>query len=146
MKSTIAFLIPAVAAFMVTASLIPLAAHAAEPVAVVRAGDNAMTCEALAAEINTLGAADQVAAAKPKKHGFGFLKVVGAVVPGVGLLNSVAGGVVSSAAAAGSVMGENHAQSQIADTQAMAREAMAGGSAAQQRKARLTTIFDGKHC
>ena len=133
-----------------TCVLYPLSGHA-EPFEVVRVGDRAMTCQALAGEINALALANQTAAAeapKPKKKGgFGFLKVLGSAVPFVGMGSAVGGALLSSASGAAQSM---TAQSAVADTaddaRRMAARAMTGPTPADQRKERLTGIFEEKHC
>lgn len=137
--------------FLVTAAfLTPDAVRAAEPqpaITVVRVGDRAMTCEALAAEINTL-AQSPVAEAKPrKKRGLGFLSALGGAVPFVGAAGMVGSALVSTAASGAAQMAaEGATDAAMADANRMAYEAMNGGSPAQQRKVRLTTIFEEKRC
>lgn len=141
--------------FLVTAAfLTPDAVRAAEPqvqgppaLAVVRVGDRAMTCEALAAEINTL-AQPPVAEAKPrKKRGLGFLSALGGAVPFVGAAGMVGSALVSTAASGAAQMAAQGAtDAAMIDANRMAYEAMNGGSPAQQRKERLTVIFEEKRC
>ena len=123
-------------------------AHAqTAPVEVVRPGDRQMTCPALAAEINVLAQPQAAVAtsAKPKKKGgLGFLRMLGSAVPMIGGVGGGIGGGVLSAA--GSLAAEGQAEKQMDDAQSMAREAMAGPTAAQQRKERLIAIFEEKRC
>lgn len=138
--------------FMLLAPLVtpvPVQA-AAEPLELVRAGDSAMTCTALASEINSLAAADAPVAtdqpAKPKKHFGGLLKVLGGAAPFVPGIGSVRMLVASGATTAASLGAEKapHAAAETAD--ALVRRAMAGPSIAQQRRDRLSTMFSDKHC
>lgn len=124
------------------------AGRAAEPVEVVRLGDRQMSCAALAGEINALAQVQSPAAAKPrKKGGFGFLKVIGTAVPLVGIGNAMGGALLSSAAgAAQTAAAQGEAEGAINDSRRMAADAMAGLGPAEQRKARLTGIFEEKHC
>lgn len=141
------FFAPMLASFAATALVLaPGAARAADAIELVRAGDGAMSCTALAAEINAL--AQPVAAAeKPKKKkGFGFLKVLGSVapfVPGIGVGAMLAGSAIGSAA---NVAAEDGAKEAMEDAQRMTRDAMAGPSVAAQRRDRLTAIFESKGC
>ncbi len=116
---------------------------------IVRLGDRDMSCQALAAEINSLvqpAAAEEVAA-KPKKHGFGFLKMLGAAMPMAGLVGSMGGAVLSSAAGAAQAAATTSAPADMmAESSRMARTALAGGTPEQQRKERLTAIFEEKRC
>lgn len=132
-------------------AMAPGASRAAMPAAqeVVRLGDRDMSCQALAAEINNLAqpAVAEQAAAKPKKHGFGFLKVLGAAMPMAGLAGSMGGAVLSSAAGAAQAAAATSAPSDMmAESSRMARTALAGGTPEQQRKERLTAIFEEKRC
>lgn len=137
--------------FALTVGLIaPGASRAAPPSAqeVVRVGDRDMSCQALAAEINNLAqpAADP-APAKPKKHGFGLLKMLTAVTPMAGLAGSMGSAMLSSAAgAAQAAAATGGASDMMAESSRMARVALAGGSPEQQRKDRLTGIFEEKRC
>lgn len=130
----------------------PGAVRAAAPSApqdVVRLGDRDMSCPALAAEINGLSqpGADDVVAAKPKKHGLGFLKVLGAAMPMAGLAGSMGGAMLSSAAgAAQAATATGGATDMMQESSRMARVALAGGTPQQQRKERLTAIFEEKRC
>ncbi|MBV9747893.1 MAG: hypothetical protein JO157_03670 [Acetobacteraceae bacterium] len=135
--------------FALTASLLSSSMSRAAEQEVVRVGDRDLTCTALAAEINTLAQPDaEEAAAKPaKKHGFGFLKVLGSAVPLVGMANGMGGALLSSAAGAAQAAGaQGQAAGAMEQSNRFAREALAGGSAAQQRKERLTSIFEEKRC
>jgi hypothetical protein len=151
-KRTYDFIPAVLAGFCTTALLIgPFEAHAqtaAKPAfEIVRTGDRTMTCPALAAEINSLGQPQPAAEAKPKKRGgLGFLRTLGSAVPMVGGMGS-GGALLSGVAGAASSLAMNsQVDSQMNDAQAMAREAMAGPTPAQQRKERLTAIFETKGC
>lgn len=135
--------------FALTAALLTPGASRAAGQEVVRVGDREMSCPALAAEINMLAqpAADQGGAKPAKKRGFGFLKVLGSAVPLVGMGSSMGGALLSSAAGAAQAAGAQDQNSRaIEQSSRLAREAMAGGSAQQQRKERLTAIFEEKRC
>ncbi|MFT3975814.1 MAG: hypothetical protein QM688_01675 [Sphingomonas bacterium] len=129
---------------LATAALLaPAPLHAgkgAEPVPfeTVKAGDRDMSCEALAAEINALDGQRQAAGAgaKKKKGGLGFLKMLGAASPILGVAGS--GGAVASSAmgAAGSVAGGMAAGSGNAEDMMLR----------SQRKQRLMGIFDERKC
>lgn len=124
------------------------------PVQLVRAGDNQMSCEALAAEINQLAQAGQpvaAAAAQPKKKRSGLLRALGQAAPllgPVGMLGGgVAGALASSAVSAASTAGATSQTDDMMDqSRAMMTRAMAGPSIESQRKDRLTAIFEGKRC
>jgi len=116
----------------------PLNARKADdaPFEVVRAGDRDMTCEALAAEINTLS--NGPVAAKKKKSGLGFLKVLGAASPVLGMAGAggaAASVAVGAAGAAGSAAGS---PGMSTDPEQLMLK--------MQRKQRLTGIFDQKKC
>lgn len=135
--------------FALTVALLTPGASRAAGQDVVRVGDRAMSCPALAAEINALAqpAADQGAAKPARKRGFGFLKVLSTAVPFVGMGSAVGGALLSSAAgAAQAATAQDQANGAIGESSRLAREAMAGGSAQQQRKERLTAIFEEKRC
>ena len=155
----------AFAGFVLTCFVLaPAPGHAREPVAaatpapamLVRAGDSAMSCEALAAEINQLSAADQPAVAeaappKKKKKGGGFLRILGHAAPFLGPLGMIGGGVgamVASSAvgAASSVGGSNDADAMMAQSRTAMQRAMAGPSVESQRRDRLTEMFEAKRC
>ncbi|WP_162928267.1 hypothetical protein [Sphingopyxis terrae] len=105
----------------------------------VKPGDREMSCEALAAEINSLDGQRQAdaSAKQKKKKGLGFLKMLGAASPILGVAGS--GGAVASTAmgAAGSVAGGMGGSGQE-DAEAMLQR--------NQRKQRLMGIFDEKKC
>lgn len=110
-----------------------------QPFQTVRPGDREMSCEALAAEINSLDGQRQAdaTAKQKKKKGVGLLKILGAASPILGVAGS--GGAMASTAmgTAGSVAGGMSASSQE-DAEAMLQR--------NQRKQRLMTIFDEKKC
>ena len=110
-----------------------------QPFQTVKPGDREMSCEALAAEINSLDGQRQAdaSAKQKKKKGLGLLKVLGAASPILGVAGT--GGAVASTAmgAAGSVAGGVGAAGQE-DAEAMLQR--------NQRKQRLMTIFDEKKC
>jgi hypothetical protein len=128
----------------------PVAAQ--ETLPLVRPGDHAMSCQALAAEINTLAApAPEMAAAKPKKKsGFGILRALGSAAPLLGGVGGGMGGAIASTAlgAIGNDRGggEDQMKTAMVDAHRMAVDAMNGGSVAAQRKQRLSAIFEDKHC
>jgi len=148
------FLPICLSSFLVTAAfLTPGAVRAAEQEGhsdVVRVGDRAMTCEALASEINTLAQPPitPAAAAKPRKRrGLGFLSVLGGAVPFAGAAGAMGGALVSTVASGAAQMATQDAMgAEMMDANRMAFDAMNGGSSAQQRRARLSAIFDEKRC
>lgn len=145
------FLPVCLSSFLVTAAfLTPDAVRAAEQQpapAVVRVGDRAMTCDALATEINALAQAPADEPRPRKKRGLGFLSVLGGAVPFVGAAGAVGGALMSTAASGAAQMaGQDATDATIADANRMAYEAMNGGSPARQRKERLTAIFEEKRC
>lgn len=148
------FLPPLLAGFCTTVLVVaPFPAHAAAgakpAVEIVRPGDHDMACPALAAEINDLGQPQAAAEAKPKKHGgFGLLRALGSAVPLVGGLGGGMGAALVSnvAGTATQLAAGNQVGGQLDDARTMAREALVGGSPAQQRKTRLMTIFEEKRC
>lgn len=78
------------------ATPVPPALARPDPETAVQPGDRELSCEALAAEINTLATAP----AKPlkkKKKGLGFLRVLGAVSPLGGMVGGTGGALASSA-------------------------------------------------
>lgn len=139
-------------AVALTTGLIVTPVYAADtaPFQIVRAGDHALTCAALAGEINSLAMADVPPAAeapKKKRGGFGLGRLLGSVAPLVPGVGGVVGGVVMAAA---STAQQGAAQDSVADmtseSRAMMRRAMAGPSPESQRKDRLTAIFEEKRC
>lgn len=147
---TTRFLPICLSSFLVTAALISPVAARAEPTQatvpdVVRVGDRAMTCEVLASEINTLARGPVATAARPKKkRGFGFLSALGGAVPFAGGMGGVL--VSTAASSAAQMAAESATRSAMDDASRMAQDAMNGGSPEQQRKARLTAIFEEKRC
>ncbi|MBS0285027.1 MAG: hypothetical protein JSS15_11470 [Proteobacteria bacterium] len=117
------------------------ASEAGEPVPfeTVKAGDRDMSCEALATEINALDRQQQAAnaGARKKKGGLGFLKMLGAASPVLGMAGG--GGAVASTAmgAAGSVAGGMAGTPGGNTDEMMLRN---------QRKQRLMGIFNEKKC
>ncbi|WEK43427.1 MAG: hypothetical protein P0Y64_00850 [Candidatus Sphingomonas colombiensis] len=108
------------------------------PFETVKAGDRSMSCEALAAEINSLDSRQQAGGAKKKKGGMGLLKMLGAASPMLGMAGST-GAVASSAmGAAGSVAGATAPPQPDGGAEDMMLRI--------QRKQRLMRIFDEKKC
>ncbi len=135
--------------FALTVALLTPGASRAAGQEVVRVGDREMSCPALAAEINLLArpVVEQASVKPARKHGFGFLKVLSSAVPLVGMGSSMGGALLSSAAgAAQAASAQDQTSGAIEQSSRLAREAMAGGSAQQQRKERLTAIFEEKRC
>lgn len=132
------------AALLTATLLAPAPLHAGKeaqpvPFETVKTGDRNLSCEALAAEINSLNGQQQNAdaSAKKKKGGLGFLKMLGAASPILGVAGS--GGAVASTAmgAAGSVAGGMSA-TPIGNAENMMLRS--------QRRQRLTSIFNEKNC
>lgn len=110
-----------------------------QPFQIVKPGDREMSCEALAAEINTLDGQRQAdaSAKQKKKKGLGLLKMLGAASPILGVAGS--GGAIASTAmgAAGSAASGMGASGQEGAEAMLQRN---------QRKQRLMSIFDEKKC
>lgn len=136
--------------FALTVAFIHSTAGHAADIEVVRVGDRDMGCPALAAEINSLSrgpAAAAEAAPKPKKHGFGFLKVLAGAVPVLGAGQAIGGALLSTAAgAAQAAAADGQRDEMMASAKEAMREGVNGGSPEQQRKARLLEIFEAKRC
>ncbi len=146
--------VPFLPFILLTPMTAPLtSADAAEPIQVVQTGDNALSCQALATEISSLNtsaalASPTQAAAKPQRRGFGGLfKVLGSAAPFVPGVGGMAGSLMMATAGAAQ---SGATQSRMADVEAaghdMAMRALAGPTPAEQRRERLTSIFDAKHC
>lgn len=136
----------AVAASMAVAALQPTTALALdEPQTLVRAGDRAMSCEALAAEINTLANAGARSERPRRRGGLGVLRALGAASP---LLGAMGSGVMGMAAGQAVSMAQQEAATSGMDEAMAASIDAASGrqSVAEQRKARLTGIFEEKGC
>ncbi len=123
----------------------------AATIQVVRPGVHDLSCQALASEINALAAAAAPAPtvqaeAKERKAGANFLRVLGSAAPFVPRLGG-AGSLITAAAGSMEQASSQAAMSDVAERgRAMAERALAGPTPADQRKERLTTIFEAKHC
>lgn len=138
------------------------AAPASAPIQLLQPGDRTMSCGALATEINSLATAQAAPAAtaavpekKKKKGGLGFLKALSAAAPMLGPIGQLGGGMGGAlASTAMSAAQQGAMNSSVNDamesSMAMANDAtaraLAGPSIAEQRKARLMTIFETKGC
>jgi len=135
---------------------------AAEPAPVyevLRTGDKDMSCEALAAESNSLNAkliADQQAAAKKARQGQAGRNMMGGLAGGVlggaaryGLARGMIGGAFSPALAQGLVAVTDHAAVSVGETMAHAGEGDAAAptvSPEQQRMNHLLSLYKDKGC
>lgn len=134
-----------VAAFCATGAALaaagPAAAQAEPPVVLVDSGDMALSCDALAEQINALAAADVKPKKKKKGLGFGSLtSVLGMASPVLGNFGGSMGGAI-----AGQALGTAQSMAMQAKSEDQIAASKADGLAAQ-RKQRLMGIFKDKSC
>ncbi len=137
--------------FLLAAALIPALAAGAFParaadapaLQLVQPGDRAKSCDALATEINGL-AANAGTPAPRKRHGLGLGRALGMAAPMFGGFGGGMGGALVSQAAG--VAESAAARSDGQDAMTSATGAADDMALREERRARLMSIIEEKHC